>query len=94
MPMEPCARAPRPNPLALVLAAALGALSGCKSELPAPAYPSPEEPPLEETELWQYFEEPGADEEQADEAWQEEEDESWSEGEGDADTAPEPAPER
>ncbi len=67
-------------------AASLVAVAACKSELPAPAYPSPEDPPLEETELWPYFEADGA--ESGDQEWQEEEDEDWDEGEEDVDADP------
>ncbi len=65
-------------------AASLVAVAACKSELPAPAYPSPEDPPLEETELWPYFEADGAESGE----WQEEEDEDWDEGEEDVDADP------
>lgn len=88
MKMELCAEATRTVRIALALAATVAALSGCKSELPAPAYPSPESRPLEETELWPYFEEQEPEEE-ADEAWDDEEDESW---EDETEEPPAPAP--
>lgn len=32
----------------------MGLATGCGSDRPAPAYPPPADPPLEETELYQY----------------------------------------
>jgi hypothetical protein len=95
MPMERDEPAPRRGvKLGVTLAAVLVALSSCNSELPAPVYPSPEDAPLEETELWQYFEEPslGEEEEEVDEAWQDEIDEGWDEGEEDVDPPPDEPP--
>jgi hypothetical protein len=96
-------RAAMQHRVAGALAALLLGAAGCHHEVPAPAYPSPVDPPLEETDLYQYFE--SADE-SADDDW-EEEDEGWNdaaedEGWNDEPTddtstapdgiAPEPAP--
>jgi hypothetical protein len=88
----------------LVLLAVLFAAAGCHREAPAPAYPVPEDLPIEETDLYQYLEEPEAP---VDDDWREE-DEGWNDppideapgdeadGEGedglDDGLAPEPAP--
>jgi hypothetical protein len=66
------------RPMGWALVVVFLGVAGCHHEEPAPAYPSPVDLPLEETELWQYFESP----EPPEENW-EEEDEGWNdEGEG------------
>lgn len=52
----------RTTVVALVAAFAL-ALVGCGADTPAPAYPSPQDPALEDTDLWQHVGAEDADDE-------------------------------
>ncbi len=59
-------------------------LMGCGSPTPAPEYPHPSDPPLEETSLGEYIEDDSADEVvEDDDSWDRPtEDEASGEGEG------------
>jgi len=50
------------------LLAPLALCVGCQAELPAPSYPVPQDPPLEQTDLYPYFDD-GAQEAPVEDDW-------------------------
>lgn len=68
------------------------ALAGCQREAAAPSYPVPQDPPLEQTDLYPYFEEP-AEEAPPEDDWVDTGDDWSLEPADDDDSEQDPTPE-